>query len=98
MAYFLELEETTVVAYLDSPERHFAPQDLDAIYTFLDVLADQGDKYRNDPSFRCSPDSSNMEIDFVFLASSGNMRQFRFIVSDAAAIHGVLRVIYVDEV
>ena len=97
MGYFIEVDGS-VCLYLDSEDRRFSPQDRDVIDAFLDGLADTGEWYRADASFRCSPGSANMEIDYVFLDSAGNVRRLQFIVSDAAAVHGVLRVTYVDEV
>lgn len=98
MGFYIEVDAKTVLPYLDSTDRQLAPQDRDAIDDFLEQVGLQGEKYRTDPSFRCSPGSPNMLIDFGFLASSGTIRHFRFIVTDAdAAVYGVLRVTYVDE-
>jgi hypothetical protein len=97
MAYHVEIDETLVLAYLCHPDRGLAGGDIDTLLDFLEGLAHTGDRYRNDPAFRCSPGSQNLQIDFVFADSTSRVRVFRFIVSDAAAAYGVLRVRFAEE-
>jgi hypothetical protein len=95
MGYFIEIEET--LPYLNSADRNFSQRDRDVVFDFLAKLEVYGEKYCADPSFRCSPGSPNMLIPFLFMDSAGKLRHLRFIVTDAAAAYGVLRVTYVDE-
>jgi hypothetical protein len=97
MAYHVEIDETLVLAYLGHTDRGLTEGDLDLLLDFLEGLAHTGDGYRNDPAFRCSPGSQNLQIDFVFADATGRVRVFRFIVSDAAAAHGILRVRFAEE-
>ena len=58
-------------------------------------LANVSDAFRHDPANRTAPGSSR----FVFLllmrdtAGGGRIHQFRFIVDDAAAPYGILRLV-----
>lgn len=63
----------------------------------LNDLREQGDACRGDTSRRLSPGSELFTYDFLMRTSAGKLRHFRFVVSDAAATYGVLRVVYADE-
>ncbi|HKB37162.1 MAG TPA: hypothetical protein VKD72_11960 [Gemmataceae bacterium] len=68
------------------------------LYSFLDVLREHGDNYRNDPGRRCGPGSANFIVRFLLMGSGGKVRAFDLVVNDAGATYGVLRIVYVDEV
>jgi len=92
MAYHLQIDENRVLDYLADPVHDLSIEDIDKLIALLEGLAETGDFYRNDPSRRCPPGSTHFDADFFFLDSTGRSRGFRFILSDAAAAHGVLRV------
>jgi hypothetical protein len=48
-------------------------------------------------SRRRPPDSYDFEVTFLFEDGAGKVRAFRFIISDAAAVYGVLRVRFAEE-
>src|SRR5262245_9709997 len=97
MAYHVEIDEALVLSYLSHPDRGLARTDVDALLDFLDGLATTGAVYREDPSRRCSPGSAHFEVTYVFADATGKLRLFRFIISDAAANYGVLRVRFAEE-
>jgi hypothetical protein len=99
MAYHVEIDEgRPALAYLLDPDRNLSGQDTETILNFLErELGQTGDVYRNEPDRRCPPGSPNIEITLLFKDSAGQMRQFRFIISDAAAQYGVLRVRFAEE-
>ena len=67
------------------------------LFDTLDVLRTHGDDYRGDASRRLSPGSEHFSFDLLLLSESGEFRHFRFVVSDASAVYGVLRLVYADE-
>jgi hypothetical protein len=97
MAYHVEIDEALVLAYLCHPDRGLAEADIDLLLNFLEGLAHTGEMFRNDPSRRCPPGSVHFEVTYVFEDSTGKLRVFRFIISDAAAAYGVLRVRFAEE-
>jgi hypothetical protein len=97
MAFHIDISQG-VEDYLGHKDRNLAPQDLAKILTFLEELAVTGDAYRTEPTRRMGAGSPNFKVTFVFEDANGNYRSFRFIVSDAAASYGVLRVSYADEI
>lgn len=98
MAYHVEIDEALVHAYLLDPGRNLSQSDIETLLNFLEVeLGRDGDFYRNEPERRCSLGSSNFAVALLFRDSAGNLRHFRFIVSDAAASYGVLRVRFAEE-
>jgi hypothetical protein len=95
MRYWLELHEQSVHPYLIglavSREARIK------IATFLQQFREQADVYRADSSRRLTPESSFFKVDFVFRdPSTATLKRLRLVVSDAAAAHGVLRVVYAD--
>ncbi len=97
MAYHVEIDETLVLAYLCHPDRGLAEEDIQTLLGVLEGLAHTGEVYRNDPSRRCPPGSTHFEITYFFEDTAGRARLFRFIISDAAASYGVLRVRFAEE-
>ena len=95
MAYYVEIDEVLVLAYLRHEDRGLTEGDIDILLRFLEGLADTGEAFRADPSRRCSP--SHFEVRYIFQDSTGKFRTFRFIISDAAATYGILRVRFADE-
>ncbi|SRR6266511_558168 len=97
MAYHVEIDEIFVLDYLGAQERGLSIEDLDVLLGFLEDLSVTGESFCKDPSRRCGPGSSHFEVTHVFQDSAGKMRAFRFIVTDAAAAYGVLRVRFAEE-
>lgn len=97
MEYHVEIEEALVLSYLSHPDRGLSEDDLDTLLGFLEGLAQTGEAYRKDASRRRPPDSYDFEVAYVFEDSAGKVRAFRFIVSDASAVYGVLRVRFAEE-
>lgn len=97
MPFFVELDETIVLGYLQGEDRDFSDHDFDVVMSFLNGLAHTGSTYRNEPSYRYSSGSTAMEIAFHFLDCRNRFRNLRFIITDESAVYGVLRVRYVDE-
>ena len=85
-----------VLDYLGDPQRGLSVEDIDKLLDFLESPLGIA-AFRNDPSYRCPPGSPHFEAHCVFLDSAGRTRQFRFVVNDASAAYGVLRVVYADE-
>jgi hypothetical protein len=96
MAFHIEIDESGVLDYLGDPQRGLSVEDIDKLLNFLESPSGIA-AFRDDPSYRCAPGSSNFEARYVFLDSAGRIRQFCFIVNDASAAYGVLRVVYADE-
>jgi hypothetical protein len=97
VAYQVEIDETVVLAYLSHPDRGLTPHDLDKLLRFLEDLATTGEQFRADETRRCSPGSSHFEVTYIMQDSTHRLRCFRFIVSDAAAVYGILRVRFAEE-
>jgi hypothetical protein len=95
--FYIEIDEVLVLAYLSHLDRGLTETDLDTLLDFLEGLAHTGDGYRNDSSRRCSAGSTHFEVTYIFEDSAGRLRHFRFIISDAAAADGVLRVRFAEE-
>ena len=101
MPYHVEIDEKRVLDYLERADLGLTVEDLDKLLDFLDGpegLPILSDAYRNDPANRLAQGSSQFEVRYVFRDSAGRCRQFRFVVDDSSASHGVLRVRFVDEV
>lgn len=95
--YALELHEEYVAPYLYNLD--LSRQGRIVLADFLNRdLRFSGDKYRNEPERRLSPGSEYFEVDFVFRDPTRRQyHRLRFIISDASAAFGVLRVVYVDD-
>ncbi len=63
------------------------------LYGTLNDLREHCDAYRNDESRRLSAGSEHFSLNILFRAESGEFRNYRLIVSDAAATYGVLRIV-----
>lgn len=99
MAYHVEIQER-VLDYLGSPERGLSVEDLDKLLDFLDGptgLAIVPDAFRNHPINRTASDAATFNIQYAFLTSTGQIREFRFVINDTSISYGVLRVVYADE-
>lgn len=97
VAYFLELNEKTVAPYLRQFE--LSRSGRLRLYDGLNGLRGHADVYLNDASQRLSPGSQYFWYEYLFRDGEGDGRYhlFRFVVSDARAKYGVLRIDYVDE-
>ena len=96
MAYHVDIDEAVVLAYLRRKDRSLTEGDIDILLRFLEGLATTGEALRAEPTRRCSP--GHFEVTYIFQDAAGRFRTFRFIISDAAAAYGVLRVRYAEEV
>jgi hypothetical protein len=96
VAYDVEIDEALVLDYLRNPDHGLTEADVDVLLAFLEGLGHTGDVYCNDPARRCAPTSADFEVTYIFADSSGRWRSVRFIISDAAAAYGVLRLRYAD--
>src|SRR2546423_1791254 len=101
MPYHVEIDERLVLDYLEGTDLGLSIEDLDRLLDFLDGpegLSIISDAQRNDPCNRLAHGSPRFEVRHVFWDSAGRCRQFRFVVDDASAAYGVLRVLFFDEV
>ena len=98
MGYSLQYHTEWVLPYLRSREG-LSRQDRIRLFTNLDEnRRDRGDFFRNDPERWLAPGSEYFWLVLIFQGDGGRLPQFRFVVSDAAAQYGVLRIVFVDEV
>jgi hypothetical protein len=69
------------------------------LFIALSWLREQGDVFIDDLSRRLAQGSPFFLYDYIFRDDDGDgqLHHFRFVVSDAAASYGVLRVVYVDQ-
>lgn len=95
MAYSLELLPAVREFLFSCPE--LSRMDRVRLFENLNSVRDHGDQYREDATRRLSPDSEHFSFDIILRTESGAFRQFRFVVSDASAAFGLLRVVYADE-
>src|SRR4051794_12291705 len=100
MAYSLEYDTNVDLPYLRNYQGLSRRGRL-ALFTALrEYLGENGDQFRNDASLRrWGSDSPCFEFRLIFgdPDAPGALRLFRFIVNDAAAPYGVLRVVFVDD-
>jgi hypothetical protein len=99
MPYHVEILEP-VLDYLGSPERGLSVEDLDKLLDFLDGptgLALVPDAFRIHPANRTAPGAPTFNVKYAFLTSAGQIREFRFVITDTSISYGVLRVDYADE-
>lgn len=61
----------------------------------LGLLRDQGDALRSDPSRRLTSGSPNFRFDYIF-SDAGHAYRADCIADDAAAVYGVLALVYLD--
>lgn len=96
MAYVLDLEEN---ASLFLRAAALSRQGRVKLFAGLHLLREFPDYYINDPDRRLSEDSPYFWFDYLFRddEGDGNFHHFWFVVSDAAAQYGVLRVVFVEE-
>ena len=97
MPYSIEDVDGRFRSYLAGRE-DLSREDRVKLYGLLDLLRTHGDDYRMNAALRCAPDSTLFVVHFVFRGAAGKLHQFRFVVDDASAVYGVLRILYVDEV
>jgi len=97
VAYSLELHERTVIPYLQGID--LSREGRVILFAGLHrELREHADSYINDLERRLRPGSPFFEIDFVFRDPIRRViHRSWFIVSDAAAQYGVLRVVYAED-
>jgi len=95
VAYLLELNPATVVPYLLGLD--LSPVGKEALGRVLQGLAEHGDAFMGDPQRRLQPGSDCFRVEWVFRDTEQMVfHSLHFIVSDASAAYGVLRVEYVE--
>jgi hypothetical protein len=94
MPYHVEIDEVFVLDYLENPDRSLSVEDIEVLLGVIEGFATTGETYRNDSSRRYPPGSDQFQVTYLFLDSAGKYRLFRFIISDAAVVYGVLRVCF----
>ncbi len=99
MPYHVETSDTAVLPYILHQGR-LAPEASLRLLRLLEThLAEHGDYYRALRAQRLSPASDCFFLDVLLPETPGSRkaRQFKFVVNDAGAECGVLRVVYVEE-
>lgn len=96
--FSLQYHTEWVLPYIRSRE-DLSRQERIRLFTNLDKnLRERGEFFRNDPERRLALGSDYFWFVLIFQGDGGRLRQFRFVVNDAAAQYGILRVVFVDEV
>lgn len=96
MAYHIEFHDTIVAPYLDNLDLSEAGRTI--LRRVLNDLAINADIFIREPERRVAPGSEMFQVDWIFRDPTTNViHAIRFIVSDAPAAYGVLRIEYVDE-
>ena len=97
MAYLLQLDEGSVVPYLLNLRLSREGRVILAAALTRELRL-YADVYRDNPDRRIAPDSDCFKVEIVFRDPvSRIIHQLRLIVSDAAAEHGILRVVYAED-
>jgi hypothetical protein len=96
VGYWLEFNDRHAAPYLEN-HPDLSQQDYRKLLNNLEDFARAADQYRNSSERRLAPGSSNFWYDIVMRCSDGKMRRFRFVINDARAHFGVLRIEYIDE-
>ena len=96
MGYSLQFHEDRVVPYLFH-HAGLSREDRVKVFTALNYLRDGADPLRASSERRLAPNSPYFWYDLVLRCSDGRIRRFWFVISDAAAMYGILRVEYVEE-
>jgi hypothetical protein len=96
VAYRLQFDEQTVAPYL--LDLALSRQGRVVLAAALNDLRIDADTYRNTPDRRLAPGSDCFRVDLVFRDPGTRViHQLRLVVSDAAAQHGVLRVVFAED-
>ncbi len=95
MAYWLEIDER-VVRYFREAEGISRQARLTLTAGLHRDLREHGDALRQIPQLRLATGSPCFRYEIV-IRDTDRLRVFRFIVNDASAEHGVLRILYADE-
>jgi len=96
VAYWLELDEVSVAPYLEA--LNLSPAGRDRLEEVLQrEIAECADTYIQNPERRLAPGSEWFRVDVVFRdPQHADFYDLHFIISDAAAAHGVLRIGFVE--
>ncbi len=98
MAYNLEFMSSAKVAFRNIPG--LSREGRIALWAgSLFDLRHNADVYRADPTRRLAPGSPHFLYEYIFRDPEGDrpFRCVRFVVNDATAAYGVLRVVYVED-
>jgi len=96
VAYYLELDETTVAPYLLGLP--LSPEGREVLLRCLTQLAESADTFLRGPDWRLAPGSECIQVEWVFRdPGTGVLHLLRLVVNDAAARYGVLRIVYAED-
>lgn len=97
MAYVLLLDRVKVIPYLR--DLRLSRQSRIKLFAALSSLRESADLFIKDPSRRLAKDSPFFVFDYVLQDKEGDggFHHYWFVISDAAAEYGVLRVVYAEE-
>jgi hypothetical protein len=95
MAYWLEIDER-VVRYFREAESISRQARIALTAGLHRDLREHGDALRQIADLRLAPGSPCFRYEII-IRDTDRLRIFRFIVNDAGAEHGVLRIVYADE-
>jgi hypothetical protein len=97
VAYYLQFDETTVYPYLLTLDLSREGRIVLAAALHRE-LRELIDAYRNNPERRLRPGSEYFWVDLIFRDPARQvLHQLYFILSDAGAQYGVIRVVYVED-
>ncbi len=100
MSYSLDYDKTCVLPYLRHYEGLARQGRLVLFRTLREYLGENGDEFRRDDMLRrWGKESPYFEFQLVFGDPDypDSLRVFRFVVNDAGASFGVLRIVFVDD-
>jgi hypothetical protein len=98
VAYSLEFHREHVLLYLRNREGLSREARVKLFVNLNEDLRERAEFYRGDPERRLAPGSNCFWYDIIFRdPHTGVVHWFRFVVDDASAKYGVLRVLFVDE-
>jgi hypothetical protein len=98
VAYHVQLHESTVLPFLEDPERVSPAVRAVLERSLAEHLGEHGDFYCLTESYRISG-TSYFRFDLILAdPETDRLRQFRITASDAAAAAGVLQVLLIEEV
>jgi hypothetical protein len=95
VAYALELLPEVRQFLIHCPDLSRA--DRLRLFDNLHSFREHAEHYRGETARRLSSGSEHFSFDLILRTESGALRHFRFVISDAFAAYGVLRVVYADE-
>jgi hypothetical protein len=98
--YSLDYDKTCVLPYLRNHEGLSRQGRLVLFRTLREYLGENGDEFRKDESLRrWGKEAPCFEFQLLLgdPDNPGSLKVFRFVVNDAGAGYGVLRIVFVDD-